>query len=218
MFNFIHTYIIDNLLWTAGFWIFLPTMLILILGFYKSRILLYLAGGFLLFCIYFFRNPTREPLIPIDQESMISPADGVVLAIESVEDAIYGQRQRVSIFLSPFDVHVNWIPVAGIIEKMTYRPGAFLVAYKPKSSELNEQHETVITTKSGRSIIVRQIAGFIARRICWWIKEQDPVFRGEKYGMIRFGSRVDLLLDLETTISVKVGQRVVGGQTIIGRL
>jgi len=120
--------------------------------------------------------------------------------------------------MSPLNVHVNRIPVPGTIEKIEYVPGKFMMAFLPKSSELNEHNDLVIKRADGKSVLVRQIAGTVARRIVCWAKEGQAVTAGQKYGMIKFSSRVDLLLPEQAKIDIKVGQKVYGGKTVIGRL
>lgn len=225
MFEFIQTaiqFFTHNLLFTAGIYIFIATAALLILGYYKSKILFIISLAFLLFSLYFFRNPERTPA-STEPHALISPADGHVVDIGVYDDPTYGKVQRVSIFLSPLDVHVNWTPIAGTIEAINYRPGKFVVAYAPKSSEINERNDIVIKTESTAStpsttIVVRQIAGFVARRICWWINPGDKLPACYKYGMIRFGSRVDILMPLTATIAVTKDQYVMGGHTLLGRL
>lgn len=220
MFEFIQTsiqFFTHNLLFTAGIYIFLVTAALLVLGYYKSKILLIASCGFLAFSLYFFRNPERTP-VSTEPNALISPADGHVVDIGIYDDPVYGTVQRVSIFLSPLDVHVNWTPIAGTLEAITYRPGKFVVAYAPKSSEINERNDIVIKTNTGSTVIVRQIAGFVARRICWWVKPGDTLPACYKYGMIRFGSRVDVLLPLTATVAVSKDQYVLGGHTLLGRL
>lgn len=184
-----------------------------------SRIILLLSLAGLAFSAYFFRNPVR-----ICQEALnnphvlICPADGKVVAIEPIEDGFVGTAQRVSIFLSPLDVHVQWAPLAGKIHQVNYRPGKFVVAYAPKSSDINERNDVALITTNGEKILVRQIAGFVARRICCWVHTGEQLNAGDKYGMIRFGSRVDIIVPRYTTIAVQVNDRVVGGQTVLGHL
>lgn len=206
----------NNLIFTQGKYILLFALIAIIGSYFLSFILFAITLGFLLFAFYFFRNPDRVNYEALTDDSLlISPADGKVVAIEQGD--FEGFTQRVSIFLSPFDVHVNWIPVSGVIEKQIYRPGKFAVAFAPKSSEINERNDILIRDAKGRSILVRQIAGIIARRIIWWVKEGDHMKSGQKYGMIRFGSRVDILLPKQVDIQLIVGQRVYGGQSIVGR-
>jgi phosphatidylserine decarboxylase len=206
----------NNLLWQDGKFIALTLLFFGIISYILFKPLLIFVFGFFLFSLYFFRNPVRicEPYKE-DKSIIICPADGKVVDI-SIGD-FEGFNKKISIFLSPFDVHVNWIPQDGIIKKINYRPGKFVVAYAPKSSDINERNDIIIECSNGKNILVRQIAGFVARRICCWIKEGDNVKGGQKYGMIRFGSRVDILLPSNVEIKVSIGDRTKGGETVLGR-
>ena len=167
-----------------------------------------LISGLFAFVAFFFRNPTRT--IPADPQAIVSPADGKVVRLERV-----GNVTRMSIFLSLFDVHVNRSPIAGRIEAMDYRPGKFLVAFNDKASTDNERN--IIMVNDGRiTIVFTQIAGIVARRIVCWKKKGDVVTKGELVGLIRFGSRVDVLFPAGTEATVSVGDRVKGGSTRIG--
>ena len=160
------------------------------------------------FVAFFFRNPART--IPTDPTAIVSPADGKVVRLERV-----GNVTRMSIFLSLFDVHVNRSPIAGRIERVDYRPGKFMVAFNDKASTDNERN--IVMVSDGRiNIVFTQIAGIVARRIVFWKKEGDTVNRGELVGLIRFGSRVDVLFPAGTEATVSVGDRVKGGSTRIG--
>jgi len=171
--------------------------------------------------VYFFRDPVR--VTPLREGLVVSPADGRVCAIELVRpppelglgDA---QRLRVSIFLSVFDVHINRSPVAGRITRSIYVPGSFLNAASDKASEENERRCLVISTSDNQEVAVVQIAGLVARRIVTFIREGDTVGVGERYGLIRFGSRVDTYLPPGHGALVAVGQRAVGGETILADL
>jgi len=170
---------------------------------------------------YFFRDPPR--VTPLREGLVISPADGLVSAIERVRPpAELGlgdePRLRVSIFLSVFDVHINRAPIAGRITRSVYVPGSFLNAALDKASEENERRALIITTAAGVEIGVVQIAGLIARRIVTFAKEGDSVGVGERFGLIRFGSRVDLYLPPGHGALVAVGQRAVGGETVMADL
>jgi len=160
------------------------------------------------FVCYFFRNPKR--LIPQDPNLVVSPADGKVVKIAS-EDG----NTLISIFLNIFDVHINRSPISGRVQSLQYRRGKFKPAFDDKASRLNEQN---VITIAGADIcvIVRQIAGLIARRVVCWKKPGDLIQRGELLGLIRFGSRVDIILPKEVHIRVKVGERVKGGATVLG--
>lgn len=212
-------FITKNLLWTQGFYIVSVLLIIAALGFFLFRPLLYFAVALLIFSFYFFRNPDRVCLEALtDDTVLVCPADGKIVDIQYDSDnGFEGYAQKVSIFLSPFDVHVNWIPCDGTIEDVVYRPGTFALAFLPKSSELNERNDLRIGIKNDKIIVVRQIAGMVARRICCWVNAGQQVKSGEKYGMIRFGSRVDILMPKNIELSVATGQRVYGGQTVLGR-
>jgi phosphatidylserine decarboxylase len=171
---------------------------------------------FLLWVVRFFRYPERE----VNRgDHILSTADGRVVAIEEVNETEYFDEKRlmVSIFMSPFNVHVNWYPFDGDIKYSKYHPGRFLIAHHPKSSELNECTSVVLEGKPGDNVLIRQVAGFLARRIICYSKAGDTVKQGEEMGIIRFGSRVDFFLPLDTKIDVKIGQKVVAQKTVIGR-
>ena len=170
-----------------------------------------------LFSIYFFRNPSRQT--PEGEDLVVSPADGKVIDIKKAEekDPLTEDSLRVSIFLSIFDVHINRIPATGEVASIQYRPGKFLAAFDKRASEVNEQNSVLISSEKAK-ILINQIAGLIARRIVCWVTEGDKVRKGEPYGLIRFGSRVDIFLPLKTDLKVKVGDRVRGGETILGVL
>jgi len=170
------------------------------------------AGGLVLilfaFVAFFFRNPSRK--ISEDPRVIVSPADGKVVRLEKV-----GNVTQMSIFLSLFNVHVNRSPIAGRIQAVDYRPGKFLAAYNPAASRENERN--IVMVSDGRiNIVFTQIAGVVARRIVFWRKAGDAVGKGELVGLIRFGSRVDVLFPAGTEATVKVGDRVKGGSSQIG--
>lgn len=170
------------------------------------------------FVSWFFRNPPR--VIPQGPGLVVSPGDGKVLAVEQEFEPRYLKERavRISIFLNVFDVHINRIPCEGIIEDVQYQPGLFLVASKPQATLKNEQNAVMIKTVKGAKVLCVQVAGLIARRIVWWVNPKDRAVRGERYGLIRFGSRMDTYLPLDTAIKVAVGDRVKGGETILGVL
>lgn len=180
------------------------------------QILLYV---FIMVCItlvlQFFRNPDRDVAKPNSQH-VLAPADGKVVVIEEVDEhEFFGDRRvQVSIFMSPLNVHVNRHPISGKIIYQKYHPGQFLVAWNPKSSTDNER-TTVVYESLKNKLLLRQIAGFMARRIICYAKAGQPVRQGDDMGFIRFGSRVDLLLPLDAKISVKIGDKVVGNRTIV---
>jgi phosphatidylserine decarboxylase len=168
-----------------------------------------------LFVAYFFRDPERQ--VPVDEKLVVSPADGLVVVVRPVDSTVDKGGTLVSIFLSIFDVHVNRSPLAGRIIGAEYRPGKFLVATKQRASLENEQN--VITVENAYAkIVFKQIAGLIARRIVFWKKPGDQVELGERIGLIKFGSRVDVILPPQVNVIVKKGDRVKGGLSIIGRV
>ena len=170
------------------------------------------------FVAWFFRNPPR--VIPLGSGLIVSPGDGKVLAVEEEFEPRYLKERaiRISIFLNVFDVHINRIPCEGIIEDVQYQPGLFLVASKPHATLKNEQNAIMIKTVEGVKVLCVQVAGLIARRIIWWVNPKDRAVRGERYGLIRFGSRMDTYVPVETAIKIAVGDRVKGGETILGEL
>ncbi len=167
--------------------------------------------------IYFFRNPTRD-IIP-QQEAVLSPADGEIVAIQQVYEDEYLHREciQVSIFMSPFNVHVNRSPISGTIEYYKYHPGKYLVAFHPKSSKLNERTTVVVKRSDGMEVLFRQIAGFVARRIVFYPKQGDVLSQGQEVGFIKFGSRLDLFLPLDAQIEVSLGQHVQSGLSVIAK-
>jgi len=167
-----------------------------------------------LFFLWFFRDPERT--IPQGAGLIVSPADGLVTEAEWVETT-NGSRLRVSIFLNVFDVHVNRVPISGTVTVVNYRPGAFLNAMNPESVVANEQAMIVIAG-DGYEVAFKQIAGLLARRIVCNLKEGDNVVRGHRMGLIKFGSRCDVLMPAEADLRVKVGSRVKGGSSVLGAL
>ncbi|MBK8351991.1 MAG: phosphatidylserine decarboxylase family protein [Chitinophagales bacterium] len=176
-----------------------------------------LTFSFFCFVTYFFRNPKRT--IITDDNKIICPADGKVVVIEEVFEPEYfeDKRLQVSVFMSPANVHVNRAPIAGDVKYSKYHDGKYLVAWHPKSSTENERTSIVIDNGSV-DVLVRQIAGKVARRIVYYLEEGDTIEQGADFGFIKFGSRVDLFLPLDTKINIKLGQKVKGGITIIGEL
>ncbi len=209
-----------------GYWsLFLATVFAiglpwLVHAFFPSLFYVALAIGIFVFITIaqFFRNPTRTIPSP-DQHAIYAPADGKVVVIEKTFEPEFLKTDclQVSIFMSPINVHVNRIPVDGNVAYVKYHPGKYLVAWDPKSSTENER--TSIALKTGNHLILfRQIAGALARRICFYVKEGQQVKQGDEFGFIKFGSRVDLFLPLNTSITVKIGQAVKGNLDIIGKL
>lgn len=179
---------------------------------------IYALSAFLFITVVqFFRSP-KKVVVPQD-DIILCPADGKVVVIEETEETEYfhDKRIQVSIFMSPVNVHVNRNPISGLVTFFKYHPGKFLVAWHPKSSTDNERTTVVVKDKAGREVLFRQIAGALARRIVWYVKEKDEVVQGSEFGFIKFGSRVDLFLPLGTEIDVNIGDKVVGGKTIIGK-
>jgi phosphatidylserine decarboxylase len=173
---------------------------------------------FLIIILQFFRNPAVK--VALNDNHVISPADGKVVVIEEVQEREYfkDKRIQVSVFMSPFNVHVNRNPVAGIVKYFKYHQGKYLVAWHPKSSTENERTTTVIETNGKVQILFKQIAGALAKRIVWYVKEGQKVQQGEEMGFIKFGSRVDILLPLNAKINVKLGEKVKGGKSVLAEL
>lgn len=173
---------------------------------------------FFLLILQFFRNPIFD--ITSNSKHVLAPADGKVVVIEETEETEYfkARRRQVSIFMSPVNVHVNRSPVAGVISFFKYHPGKYLVAWHPKSSTENERTTVAVKMQDGVEVVFRQIAGAVARRIKWYIKEGQQIDQGQEFGFIKFGSRVDIFLPLDAKITVKVGDITRGGRTIIAEL
>jgi phosphatidylserine decarboxylase len=172
--------------------------------------------GLLIFILSFFRIPSRTHAE--GDELIVAPCDGTVVVIEEVEPDEYfsDKRLQLSIFMSPLNVHVNRNPVTGEVLYSKYHPGKYLVAWHPKSSTDNERH-SVVYTAHGKEMLVKQIAGALAKRIVNYLKPGDKVVQGSEMGFIKFGSRVDLLLPLDTKVEVKINQKVKGGVTVLGK-
>jgi phosphatidylserine decarboxylase len=171
------------------------------------------------FCAWFFRNPERN--IPADKKAVLSPADGRIIKIEEnfvIDDVARGTFKKISIFMNVFNVHVNRIPCSGKVAAIVYKKGKFLSANLDKAYELNEKNAVLITMEDGRDLLVVQIAGLIARRIVCWLTEGMDVQRGERFGLIRFGSRLEVFLPCDSRIAVNLGDKVRAGETPIGYL
>lgn len=179
-----------------------------------------LAGGFLIFVVSFFRDPARTPPVDPSGLTVVAPADGKVIEIVQEHDEVYvgGPVLRISVFLSPLNVHVNRVPVAGIVEMADYVPGEYLVAWHPKSSEKNERTLIGVKHETGVRVLFKQIAGAVARRVVFHLKVGDHVSLGERFGIVKFGSRMDVLLPETSKVQVQPGQRVVAGETTIATL
>ncbi|KJS14784.1 MAG: phosphatidylserine decarboxylase [Peptococcaceae bacterium BRH_c4b] len=177
----------------------------------------FVPGSLFLFTAYFFRNPRRR--VPRGEGLVISPADGVVMAVERTEEENFmgGNCTRVSIFLSILNVHINRAPVSGKVNYIHYRPGKFLPAFKSHASEINEKNFIGIESDKFK-LMVTQVTGFIARRIVCYIKTGDYLDQGQRFGLIKFGSCTELYLPPEINVEVEPGDKVKGGETIIGRL
>lgn len=173
-----------------------------------------LGGGFF---AYFFRDPERD--IPPEPGVIVSPADGVVIRVDEVQESefLHGPARYVAIFMNVFDVHVNRAPVAAVVREMRHRPGEYKAASRQDAAVRNEQQALMLENEAGRRVLVVQIAGLLARRIIPFVKPGQSLARGERLGLICFGSRVDLYLPGDSQIQVKTGDRVKAGSSIIGR-
>jgi len=169
--------------------------------------------------VRFFRVPVNRKTTLLEH-AVISPADGVVAANEVVmeDEYFHEKRRQLSIFMSIYNVHINFFPFDGTVTYYQYHPGKYLVAFNPKSSSDNEHNSIVMKDEQGREVLVRQIAGFMARRIVCDLKPGDPAVVGEELGMIRFGSRVDVFLPLDAEVNVHVGQKVRGKSSVLAKL
>lgn len=182
-------------------------------------VLRYVIGSFslLLFLtvLQFFRSPKRAYII--NENQILAPADGKVVVIEEVEESEYyqGKRRQISVFMSPINVHVNRNPISGIVKYFQYHPGKYLVAWHPKASFENERTTVVLENSKKQSILMRQIAGALAKRIVWYVKEMDQVAQTDEFGFIKFGSRVDVFVPLDAKIKVELGQITKGGLTVL---
>ncbi|MFB6248900.1 MAG: phosphatidylserine decarboxylase [Salinibacter sp.] len=193
--------------WQLGTWL------------WRGPLFLVAVGG-LAFTLYFFRDPVRTPPPEARDNGLLAPADGRVVEIVEETDSLYldGPAQRVSIFLSPLDVHVNRVPARGVVEYERYRPGDYLVAWHPKASEKNERSELGVRHPSGTKVLFKQIAGAVARRIVYHIGEGDTVSAGQRFGIVKFGSRMDVLVPPRVDLRLEEGQHVRAGETVIGWL
>lgn len=179
-----------------------------------ALVMLFLTG----FILYFFRDPER--VIPHDADVIVSPADGKVILVERIFDDKFVKEHvyKVSIFMNIFNVHVNRAPYTGRVERIAYAPGLFYSADTERGALQNEACAMVMTAQNGTRLAVVQVAGLIARRIVCWATKGDSLVKGERFGLIRFGSRVDLYLPLATQLEVSVGQKVKAGETVLGYL
>lgn len=182
-----------------------------------GKIVLSISLIFFILIVQFFRNPFRNTVI--NENHVIAPADGKVVVIEEVEETEYfkDKRRQVSIFMSPVNVHVNRNPISGIVKYAKYHPGKYLVAWHPKSSTENER-TTVVIAGSKAEVLFRQVAGALAKRIVYYVKEGDMATQGGEMGFIKFGSRIDLYLPLSAKIEVSLQQKTKGGETVVATL
>ncbi len=175
------------------------------------------AGFFILlsWTIYFFRYPDRD--VNMGDNHILSTADGKIVVIEEVFENEYfnDKRLMISVFMSPMDVHINWYPFQGEVKYSKYHPGRYFIAYNPKSSEHNERASVVLEKQKGKDILIRQVAGVMARRVVCYSKKGDKVEQGSEMGMIKFGSRIDFFLPLNVKVNVKMHQKVKARQTVI---
>lgn len=197
--NTIIKYYLPDATWLIWFWYILSFALFIII-------------------LQFFRSPSRE--LTVDDRKVICPADGKVVVIEETEETEFlkDKRIQVSVFMSPVNVHINRNPLSGVVKYFKYHPGKYLYAWNPKSSTENERTTTVVEHKSGVQVLYRQIAGALARRIVWYVKEGDAVEQSQEFGFIKFGSRVDIYLPLGTQINVNLNENVKGGVTVLATL
>jgi phosphatidylserine decarboxylase len=182
------------------------------------NIVIAVCAVFYLIILQFFRNPVFS--VAKNPKHIIAPADGKVVVIEEVEEPEYfkGKRKQISIFMSPFNVHVNRMPVEGSISYYKYHPGKYLVAWHPKSSTENERTTVVAKMSNGTEVLFRQIAGALARRIKCYVQQGQRLEQGQEFGFIKFGSRVDIFLPLDAVINVKIDDVTKGGKTVIAQL
>ncbi len=172
---------------------------------------------FFLFVAYFFRDPKR--ISPEDEQLLLSPADGKVVESQEVNDPRFfeGPANKIAIFMSPLDVHVNRAPTNGRVEKVEYKPGKYMMAWDEKASDANERNAVFFVTNQGSKITFVQIAGFLARRIICDVKRGSVLKKGQRFGIIRFGSRVDVYLPLDLEVQVQVGDRLKAGESVIAK-
>ncbi len=185
--------------------------------FWLKLLLVATVGFFWLAFVQFFRLPKRTNSSQAHQ--LVAPCDGKVVVIEEVEEPEYfkDKRIQVSIFMSPINVHANWTPCEGTVKYVKYHPGKFLVAWHPKSSTENERTTVVVQSNNGKEVLFRQIAGALARRICYYVQPNQSIAKGSEFGFIKFGSRVDLYFPIGTEILCKIGDVTTGNETVIAQ-
>jgi phosphatidylserine decarboxylase len=209
----------DSIIAQEGYpFIIFSLVITVFISFFGNYWLMILMVAITFFVVWFFRNPERY--FQDEEKLVISPADGKVIKIDDVEitETIAGKYKKISIFMNVFNVHVNRAPYSGKIEAINYHQGEFLSANLDKASMDNERNEVMIRTEDGRALWAVQIAGLIARRIVCWLNVGTSVKKGERFGLIRFGSRVDIYLPEDSKISVKLGDKVKAGETPLGYL
>jgi len=209
----------DTIIAREGYvFILISALMTIIAGFAAPSWVVFLLFLLTLFIVWFFRNPERK--MPKGEKLVISPADGKVIGIEEIQDHELGLGpfRKISIFMNIFSVHVNRVPYSGKVETISYHEGKFLSANLDKASSDNERNGLLIRMEDGQAIGVIQIAGLVARRIVCWVNEGMTVEKGERFGLIRFGSRVEVLLPADASVLVKIGDKVRAGMTPIGVL
>ena len=183
---------------------------------WQLQIIIYLGLSVeLIWTISFFRVPHRS--VKLNEDTILSSADGEVVAVEEVvENEFFNDRRiMISVFMSPFNVHVNWYPISGKVIYTKYHKGKYLAAYNPKSSTNNERNTIVVENSNEKAVLLRQIAGVMARRIISYAKKDDAVMQGDEFGIIRFGSRVDFFIPIDAKVNVKIGDKVNAQKTIL---
>ncbi|MEA3361254.1 MAG: phosphatidylserine decarboxylase family protein [Thermodesulfobacteriota bacterium] len=191
--------------------------LAIIMGVFHLILLALVISMITLFIVYFFRDPERSPVG--DERAVLTPADGKILSIEKLDKGDHNFKHssiKISIFMSIFNAHINRIPIRGKILDISYTPGKFFSANMDKASKFNEHNIITLETDDDKKIVFVQIAGLIARRIACWVKERDNVETGQRFGLIRFGSRLEVYLPANSEVTVQKGQKVKAGQTVIG--
>ena len=185
---------------------------------FSHTLLLVVSIFLLIIVVQFFRKPVRTT--SINPKHIIAPADGKVVVIEEVIETEYfnAPRRQISIFMSPLNVHISFNPISGVVSYFKYHAGKYLVAWHPKSSTENERTTIVVKHHNGTEVLFRQIAGALARRICWYVKEGQGVEQGSEFGFIKFGSRIDIFLPLNAKILVNIDDKPIGGETVIAEL
>jgi len=183
-----------------------------------ATVIYVLTGAISLLIIFFFRDPERN--VPADDQLIIAPADGKIVQLKKVNEPVYlnSKAIQISIFLSPLNVHVNRVPATGTIEYVKYHPGKYLMAWNEHASEMNERADFGLLHPSQTKIFFRQITGFLARRIVYHLEEGDTVSAGGRFGIMKFGSRMDVVVPEHVLVEVKEGDRTVAGESILGRI